>query len=119
MVFGLWCLVYAQHPKMVEVDRSYDGREVTLAVGAVVELSLAENPTTGFRWDFVVKPEPACTIVKNTFEPATGSPGKGGIHRWQFKAARPGVAVIDLEYRRPWEKETPASRTFKLTISVQ
>ena len=118
-VISLWCLAYGQHPKMVEVDRSYDGREVTLKIGEVVELSLAENPTTGFRWDFAVKPEPSCRIVENTFKPATDSPGKGGTHRWQFLAVHPGAGAIDLEYRRPWEKGTPATRTFKLTIRVR
>lgn len=119
MLFDLWCLAYARHPKMLEVDRSYDGREVTLGVGEVVALSLAENPTTGFRWDFAVKPEPACTLVKSTFERATGSPGKGGTHRWRFQAVHPGSGEIELEYRRPWEKETPPSQTFKLTVRVR
>ena len=119
MVVCLWCVAYARNPKMIEVDRTYDRREVTLEVGEVLELSLAENPTTGFRWGFAVKPEPACTIVKSIFEPAVGSPGKGGTHRWQFQAVRHGNGQIELEYRRPWEKATPASQTFKLTIRVR
>lgn len=119
MVFDLWCLAYARYPKMIEVDKSFDGRELTLGVGDVVALSLAENPTTGFRWDFAVKPEPAFTLVKSTFEPAKGPPGKGGTHRWQFQAVRPGSAEIELEYRRPWEKETPPNRKFKLTFRVR
>lgn len=119
IVFDLLCLVDAQHTKMIEVDRSYDGSEVTLGVGDVVVLSLAENPTTGFRWDFAAKPEPACMLVKSTFEPATGSPGKGGTHHWRFQAVRPGSGKIELEYRRRWEKGTPPSQTFKLSVRVQ
>lgn len=117
--FGLWCPVYARHPKMMQVDRSYNGRQVTLAVGEVVEISLAENPTTGFRWDLKVKPEPACAFVKSTFEPATGPPGKGGTHRWQFQAVRSGTGEIELEYRRPWEHNTPPAQTFKLSVRVR
>jgi inhibitor of cysteine peptidase len=116
---SLWCPLYARHPKMIRVDRSYNGREVTLAVGEVVEISLAENPTTGFRWDLEVKPEPACTLVNSTFEPATGPPGKGGTHRWQFRAARSGTGEILLEYRRPWERNTPPGQTFKLSLRVR
>jgi len=117
--FSLWSPLYARHPKMIQVDRSYDGREVTIAVGEIVEISLAENPTTGFRWDLEVKPEPACTLVRSTFEPATGPPGKGGTHRWQFRAVRSGTGEIVLEYRRPWERNTPPGQTFKLSLRVQ
>jgi inhibitor of cysteine peptidase len=117
--FGLWCPVYARRPKMIQVDRSYNERAVTLAVGELVEISLAENRTTGFRWDLKVKPEPACALVESTFEPATGPPGKGGTHRWQFQAVRSGTGEIELEYRRTWEHDTPPGQTFKLSIRVR
>jgi inhibitor of cysteine peptidase len=117
--FGFWCPAYARQPKMIQVDRSYNGRQVTLAVGEVVEISLAENPTTGFRWDLKVKPEPACTLLKSTFEPATGPPGKGGTHRWQFQAVRSGSGEIVLVYRRPWEQNTPPGQTFRLSVRVR
>jgi inhibitor of cysteine peptidase len=119
MVFALSCVGYARDSKIMQVDKTYDGREVTLAIGEVLELSLAENPTTGFRWGFAVKPEPVCTIVKSVFESATVPPGKGGTHHWQFQAVHPGSGTIELQYRRPWEKEAPASRTFKLTVHVR
>jgi inhibitor of cysteine peptidase len=104
---------------MMKIDRSYNEREVTLDMGEVVEISLAENPTTGFRWELRVKPEPACSLVKSWFEPAAGPPGKGGTHRWQFQAVRPGSAEIKLEYRRPWEQETCPGQTFKLRVQVR
>jgi predicted secreted protein len=119
VAFSFPCFAHAQHPKMIEVDRTYDGREVTFGVGETLELSLPENPTTGFHWDFAVKPEPVCTIVKSTFEPATGSPGKGGTRRWRFQAVHAGTAALELEYRRAWEKDKPASRTFRLTVHVR
>jgi inhibitor of cysteine peptidase len=104
---------------MVQVDSSYNGRDVTLAIGEVVELSLAENPTTGFGWQFGVKPEPACSLVKSWFEAPNGPPGKGGIHRWQFQAVRSGTGEIKLEYRRSWEKDTPPAQTFQLSVHVR
>jgi inhibitor of cysteine peptidase len=116
---GLWYPLYARNPKMIQVDRSYNEREVTLAIGEVVEISLAENRTTGFHWELRTKPEPACSLVKSWFEPGTGPPGKGGTHRWQFQAVRSGTGEIKLEYRRPWEQETPPGQTFKLSVHVR
>jgi inhibitor of cysteine peptidase len=103
----------------MQVDRSYNGREVTLAMGDVMEITLEENPSTGYRWDLKVKPEPACSQVKNWFKATGGPPGSGGTHHWQFQAVRPGAAEINLEYRRPWEKDTPPRETFKLRVQVR
>ena len=104
---------------MVEIDKSYDGREVTLSVGDVAELTLAENPTTGYRWAFAAKPEPACKIVSDTFEPGTSAPGAGGTHRWQFQAVSSGSGTVEMQYRRSWEKDAAAGQTFKLNIRVK
>src|SRR5262245_45602030 len=97
----------AKHPKMIEADKSYDGRTLTFHVGDTLNLSLAENPTTGFRWDLKTKPEPQFEAVTDTFENSGGSPGAGGTHHWQWKATRTGAATIRLEYRRPWETNAP------------
>lgn len=107
------------HDKMMHVDQSHNGHEVTLAVGQAMELSLSENPTTGFRWDLKTKAEPACELVASTFEPRGGHPGNGGIHRWQFRAVHSGSGEIELEYRRPWEKDAAPAKVYKLGIRVR
>jgi predicted secreted protein len=114
-----WCIGCARGAKMVEIDRSYDGREVELGVGDVVKLNLAENPTTGYRWAFTAQPEPACKIVSDTFESGRDAPGAGGTHRWQFQAVSSGTGSVELQYRRAWEKDSSAGQTFKLTIRVR
>jgi inhibitor of cysteine peptidase len=107
-----------ERPKMMHVDQSYNGHEVTLAVGQVMEVSLSENPTTGFRWDLKTKAEPACELVASTFASSGGHPGNGGIHRWQFRAVRPGSGEIELEYRRSWEKDAAPAKVYKLGVRV-
>lgn len=104
---------------MIEADKSYDGRTLTLHAGDTLSLSLAENPTTGFRWDLKTKPEPQFETVTDTFEGSGGSPGAGGTHRWQWKAMRTGAATIRLEYRRPWETNAPPGQVFSLNLQVQ
>ena len=104
--------------KMMHVDQSYNGHEVTLAVGQVMELSLSENPTTGFRWDLKTKAEPACELVASTFDAPGGRPGNGGVHHWQFRAVHPGSGEIELEYRRPWEKDAAPAKVYKMGVRV-
>ena len=104
---------------MIHVDASQNGREVTLEVGEVVEISLAENRTTGFRWEIKSQAEPACALVNSTFEVAVSPLGKGGTHRWQFQGERQGIGEITLEYRRAWHPEAPPRQSFRLNVNVR
>jgi inhibitor of cysteine peptidase len=105
--------------KIMHVGQGDNGQEVTLVVGQVLELALSENRTTGFRWDLKTKAEPACELVESTFNPPGGPPGNGGIHRWQFRAVHPGNGEIELEYRRPWEKDAAPAKVYKLSVRVR
>ena len=104
---------------MIHVDASHNGGEVTLEVGEVVEISLAENRTTGFRWEIKSQAEPACALVNSTFEAAVSPPGKGGTHRWQFQAEHQGIGEIALEYRRAWDPDVPPRQSFRLNVTVR
>lgn len=104
--------------KLMHIDQNYNGREVTLAVGQDLELALSENRTTGFRWDLKNKAEPTCALVSSTFDPPKGHTGNGGVHRWQFRAVHAGSGEIELEYRRPWEKDATPTKVYKVGIRV-
>ncbi|MGE5145930.1 MAG: protease inhibitor I42 family protein, partial [Candidatus Eiseniibacteriota bacterium] len=45
--------------------------------------------------------------------------GSGGMETWRFRAVKPGRETVRLEYRRPWDHETPPERTFTFTAEVQ
>jgi inhibitor of cysteine peptidase len=105
--------------KMLRIDENYSGRTVKLATGDALEISLAENPTTGYRWHFLEAVPSTCLLVKDAYKPSSaGVVGQGGIHHWHFKAAEPGACRIELEYRRSWEKSTPPGRTFRIRVEV-
>ena len=103
---------------MPRVDESSDGREVELPVGLGLEIRQSERPTTGFRWRLESDGRPACVLVGNSFQPASDRPGGGRTHRWQFRGAQPGAGLIELRYRRSWEGQAEAARTFTLHIRV-
>src|ERR1700760_4393217 len=66
----------------IDADKTYDGRTINLHIGDGVKLSLAENPTTGYKWEFVAKPEPTCVIVSDAYvaDSNGGAVGRGGTH---------------------------------------
>jgi inhibitor of cysteine peptidase len=102
---------------LLEVDESFDGREVELPVGGELEVVLKENPTTGFSWAVAGMAEPVCVLADDNFELGQTARGSGGIHRWRLKAKQKGEGKISLRYRRSWEKKAPA-RTFTVTVRV-
>lgn len=102
---------------MVQVTEQDDGGEIELKLQEDMELDLAENPTTGFRWHVTSDGKPACDLMDNTFEAGKGV-GQPGKHVWRFQAVEAGSGTISLIYRRGWEKDSTAERSFTLTVRV-
>jgi inhibitor of cysteine peptidase len=103
---------------LVEVDEKDDGRKIDLHTGDELQISLAENPTTGFHWVVEDLARTICDLVADPFE--SGSPtarGSGGVHHWRLKAKEKGEGKVILNYRRSWETKAP-SKTFTLSIRV-
>jgi len=117
---GLGCWGNGRTPKMLQLDQKDNNTEVIIAVGQALEISLAENPSTGFRWELQTSGEPSCTLVGVTFDaPSPAAVGRGGTRRWQFKGSREGLGTIELIYRRASERDRPPAQTFKLTTRVE
>ncbi len=95
------------------------GREVGLAVGAELEVSLDANPTTGFDWTVVQAWDEAVLELRaNDYQSTSLAVGSGGSRRWRFAGKSAGQTALSLAYRRSWETGVPPLRTFTLTVSV-
>jgi predicted secreted protein len=107
---------------MIRIDESFDGRTIAIRVGEIVEIALAENASTGYRWDFSsVRERWASTL--HVLEESAGvpdtRPGIPGTRRLVLEALVPGKAELEFEYRRPWQRSSPAARTFRVVIEVR
>lgn len=103
---------------MHSIDETWNGRQLDLSVGQRFEVSLPENPTTGFRWTFESNGGPVCALVSDSFVSSAGPPGAGGLHHWEFEATRDGRADLRLAYRRSWGQAGEPARMFTLHLSV-
>ncbi|HEY2821209.1 MAG TPA: protease inhibitor I42 family protein [Candidatus Acidoferrum sp.] len=120
-VLSACCFAFAcRGQQTINADKSSDGRTLTLRVGDGVDLSLAENPTTGYRWELLARPEPVCVVVSDAYVANTGGAiGGGGAHTWELRAVDKGTVTVSLGYRRPWEKDVAPAEKFALTIVVK
>ena len=109
-------------PKELSVDITSLGKEVALATGGTLTVTLESNITTGYSWNENANIGDK-TVMQQTDHryqsPATAIPGAGGNEVWTFKALRAGKSLISMEYRRPFEPNAPAAKTFTLTVVVQ
>jgi inhibitor of cysteine peptidase len=101
---------------MLQIDQSFDGREVNANKLDKLQLSLPENPTTGYRWDLKSSGEPVCKLNDTHYDAPTDAVGRGGTRRWEFSIVAAGVTTIQLEYRRSFEPSNPAAKSFSLTV---
>ena len=100
-------------------DETTNGSEVELCVGDEFELSLAETRTAGYRWVLKSQGEPACTLLNESSQPATGKVGGSGMHSWRFRGVTSGTGSLALEYARSWETTSGPERTFAMKVRVR
>ncbi len=102
------------------------GRVVPASIGDTIVITLPGNITTGYSWALVrIETDTQKPAVKAAGDiayqrpPANGRVGAGGLFVARFTAVAEGKAVVRLAYRRPFEKDKPAAKTFSVTLEVK
>ena len=103
---------------MPQLDETFNGQSVTLRPGEVLDIALPEARTTGFQWHVREGAAQVSELEEESTEVPPGPPGRGGLHRWRFRATHPGEANILLHYRRPWEPDAAPGRVFQVQLRV-
>ncbi len=100
-------------------DEEDNGQTVTMGVGDVLQVMLAENPSTGYVWAVVTNDE---AVLRLSDEPAyevdSDAIGAGGTKTFLFEAVGAGTSVLRLVNARQQETAVEPAATFELTIQV-
>lgn len=93
----------------------------TVRKGETFRIDLDANPSTGYLWGVWLASGKA-SLVSREYTPAAPAGalvvGGGGVESFIFKVEDTGVVEVVAEYRRPWEKATPAAETNRFRIKV-
>lgn len=105
---------------LMVTDRD-NGREIDLAKDAMLLVQLPSNPSTGYSWSVKGDPSPLKVVKSDYKQPNQSSqkPGAPGTQVLQIKASGPGTATLNLEYRRPWEKDVPPAKVFSIKATIR
>jgi inhibitor of cysteine peptidase len=96
--------------------------DVSLKVGAVLEVRLEANHTTGYSWVAAPVANPVLMrqgAAKYEERAAGGKVGVAGVEIWRFKAVKAGKQGLQFEYRRPWEKGSPPAKVVTFSVTVE
>lgn len=109
-------------PKEVDLNDGDNGKNVKVAVGGTVVLTLKSNATTGFSWEKTDKVDrDILKLERNDYlennHPA-GMVGVGGRTVILYRALKPGKAKIDLTYMQPWEPDSQYNTNYTVTVEV-
>ena len=113
----------AADARTVTVRGSRNGDTVALQRGDRLRVELAENGSTGYRWQFAKRPLPAVLrFVRSTYvaPPESDPPvaGAGGTRVYVFRARGSGRTSLRLRYVGPGSS-APVARRFRLTVRVR
>ena len=96
--------------------------DVSLKVGGVLEVRLEANHTTGYSWIAAPVANPVLMrqgAARYEEHASGGKAGVGGVEVWRFKAVKAGKQGLQFEYRRPWEKGSPAAKMVAFSVTVE
>lgn len=108
-------------PAVTAVSHSFgedaSGSEITIPVGDTIGITIAENPTTGYMWNFTI-PDGLTLLDDKFIPPARPIPGAGGQRSLVIRADQEGSWTVTGVYYRPWLEPAPEDEVFTLTIHV-
>src|SRR5664280_376922 len=95
------------------------GKSISIRPGEVMEISLKENPSTGFRWSLEKSNDEILELLNSDYIQAFGPEvGSGGKRIWKFKAKKSGDVLLVLKRWRAWEGDKSIVERFDAIIRV-
>ena len=90
-------------------------RLIPLAVGGCQKITLEENMTTGYQWTAKYDPKLCKAEITHCAADSElcGAPGQAVV---LLSLLTDAPAEVVLEYRRPWEKDTPPVKTVRCRL---
>ncbi len=95
-----------------------NGGEVRAQAGDTLEINLAENATTGYRWEPDAVDAHMLRLEASTGDYPASKPGSGGNAHFQVKVLAAGSTILSFKYWRRWEGDAGVIKRFAVKLLV-
>jgi len=110
----------AQGPtRAVIVAEPQNGTTVELSRGQRLVVRLATRSGTGYSWAPAAATTGVLRLAKSETRRGPSMPGAPAAQIFTFVPLGPGTADVEFHYQRPWLKNQPPARTYKLRVIVR
>ena len=86
---------------------------VKVSPGDIIQITLSENPTTGYMWETTKQDTSQLQLADDNFKTASTAAGGGGTRIFKFKVLAAGEGNLTMANRQKWEKDTSETFTLK------
>jgi predicted secreted protein len=90
--------------------------KISITRGENFKIRLEAVTPAGYRWQPIYD-ETYLKLISDEVTPDSENMGAGGIDDFVFQSIKPGNTVIEMSYKRPWEKG--ASKHKKIFVDVK
>ena len=106
--------------EMIRLTQNDNGKELTVPLGAVIQIELAAAGGTGYLWQFDDLDREHFELLKTETvkDEKPGLIGAPTVMRWQVKTRQQGQADLKLDYFRPWEGKDKAADRFVIKVRI-
>jgi inhibitor of cysteine peptidase len=105
--------------KTLYLDDSDENSHLCLYTGDTLTIKLISNPTTGYSWTNADSPSNLELLASRSSPGTADRLGAPGYQTFSFRATKPDESTLVLNYLRPFEKNTPPAKRFRLFITVE
>lgn len=121
LVVQAHCAPMPNTQETATVTDSDNGRQVSVARGGTLTVRLEAIPGTGYGWKLVkAAPDQLTPLGESVLETSKeGVPGAREHQVFRFRAQAAGSGVLELHSVRPWEKDVPPAKTYRLEVQVR
>jgi inhibitor of cysteine peptidase len=107
-------------PEAMALSKDDNGRQIELAKGQTLTVTLEGNPSTGYGWEVS---EVDATVLRQMgeieYEPESDLVGAPSMATIQFEAVGTGQTPLELAYRRSWEEGVEPIDSFSVQVTVR
>jgi inhibitor of cysteine peptidase len=104
----------------IVISERNKGQTFNVRQGDPIVFSLAENPSTGYRWEIAIEDAHVVKLQGSDFVTSPrANIGAGGTRTFTLEALLPGTSMVRLTLRRAWESLEAAVDHFEVLICVQ